>query len=273
MRQRSDAEAPQQQEGDLIMKDALGAVQSVVVLGAGSDIAQATVRALIARRARTIVLAARNPGALEGFADECRSLGATSVETVAFDAHDTDAHAAFVDAVFDKAGDVDLALLAFGVLGDQEVAERDPAAALEIAQVNYLGSVSTAVPISQRMREQGHGTIVALSSVAGERARRSNFVYGSSKAGMDAFFTGLGDALAETGSGVRVMVVRPGFVRTKMTEGLEAAPLSTTPEAVADAIVHGLERGAETVWVPGTMRYVMSVLRHVPRPIFRKLPI
>ena len=253
------------------MKDALGSVQSVLVLGAGSDIAQATVRKLVASRARTIVLAARDPESVAAFADELRGLGATNVDTIAFDAHDIDHHEAFVNDLFARAGDVDLAILAFGVLGDQEVAERDGAAAIEIAQVNYLGSVSTAVPISQRMRDQGHGTIVALSSVAGERARRSNFVYGSSKAGMDAFFQGLGDALV--GSGVKVMVVRPGFVHTKMTEGMEAAPLSTTPEAVADAIVKGIERGTETVWVPSTMRYVMSVLRHVPRPVFRKLPI
>ncbi|MET0276482.1 MAG: decaprenylphospho-beta-D-erythro-pentofuranosid-2-ulose 2-reductase [Acidimicrobiia bacterium] len=253
------------------MKDALGSVQSVLVLGAGSDIAQSTVRALVARRARTIVLAARDPESVAGFADELRTLGATRVDTIAFDAHDTDAHEALVEGVFSGAGDIDLAILAFGVLGDQEVAERDASAAIEIAQVNYLGSVSTAVPISQRMRDQGHGTIVALSSVAGERARRSNFVYGSSKAGMDAFFQGLGDALV--GTGVNVMIVRPGFVHTKMTEGMDAAPLSTTPEAVADAIVKGLARGTETVWVPNTMRYVMSVLRHVPRPVFRKLPI
>jgi decaprenylphospho-beta-D-erythro-pentofuranosid-2-ulose 2-reductase len=88
---------------------------------------------------------------------------------------------------------------------------------------------------------------------------------------MDAFFQGLGDSLV--GSGVRVMIVRPGFVHTKMTEGMDAAPLSTTPEAVADAIVQGLARNRETVWVPGPLRYVMTVLRHVPRPIFRKLPI
>jgi len=253
------------------MKDALGAVQSVLVLGAGSDIAQATVRKLIGQRARTVVLAARDPATLSSFAEECRTLGATRVESVAFDAHDTDAHAAFVDDVFARVGDVDLALFAFGVLGDQETAERDPAAAIEIAQVNYLGSVSTAVPVAQHMQDQGHGTIVALSSVAGERARRSNFVYGSSKAGMDTFFQGLADALV--GTGVHVMVVRPGFVHSKMTEGMEPAPLSTTPDAVADAIVHGIERGSVTVWVPPPLRYVMSVLRHVPRPVFRRLPI
>jgi decaprenylphospho-beta-D-erythro-pentofuranosid-2-ulose 2-reductase len=128
-----------------------------------------------------------------------------------------------------------------------------------------------AVPVSRRLHDQGHGTIVALSSVAGERARRSNFVYGSSKAGFDAFFQGLGDALV--GTGVQVMIVRPGFVHTKMTAGVEAAPLATTPEKVADAIVDGLQRGREIVWVPGVMRWVMSVLRHVPRPIFRRLPL
>ena len=253
------------------MKDALGSVQSVLVLGGGSDIAMATLRELVKRRARTIVLAARDPGALAGQVEELRALGATTVEAVAFDAHDTGAHTAFVDDLFGRVGDIDLALVAFGVLGDQEQAEQDAAAAVDIATVNYVGAVSVTVPIAQRMREQGHGTIVALSSVAGERARRSNFVYGSSKAGMDAFFQGLGDSLV--GTGVKVMIVRPGFVHTKMTEGMDAAPLSTTPEAVAAAILKGLARGSEQVWVPSTLRYVMSALRHVPRPVFRKLPI
>ena len=253
------------------MKDALGSVQSVLVLGGGSDIALATVRELVQRRARTVVLAARDPEALRATADALRAAGATTVETLPFDARDTASHEAFVADVFDRVGDVDVALLAFGVLGDQEEAEHDGRAAVDIAEVNYVGSVSVSVPIAQRMRAQGHGTIVALSSVAGERARRSNFVYGSSKAGMDAFFQGLGDSLV--GSGVRVMIVRPGFVHTKMTDGMDAAPMSTTPEAVADAIVKGLARNRETVWVPSQLRYVMSVLRHVPRPVFRKLPI
>jgi decaprenylphospho-beta-D-erythro-pentofuranosid-2-ulose 2-reductase len=157
------------------------------------------------------------------------------------------------------------------VLGDQEQLARDHDAAVEAVQVNYTGVVSVSVPLVERMRRQGHGTIVYLSSVAGERARKSNYVYGSTKAGMDAFAQGLGDSLAD--AGVQVMVVRPGFVRTKMTEGLEEAPLTTDPDAVADAIAAGLRRGAHTVWAPGPLRLVMSALRHVPRPIFRKLPI
>lgn len=253
------------------MQDALGGVQTVLVLGGGSEIAQATLRRLVANRTRTIVLAAREPEKLAGVVDELRALGATRVETVAFDAEAADTHEALIDDVIDRVGDLDLVLVAFGVLGDQAEAERDPAAATEIARVNYLGAVSLSVPLASRLRAQGHGIIVVLSSVAGERARRSNFVYGSSKAGLDALFQGLGDSLV--GSGVHVLIVRPGFVHTKMTAGLDAAPLATTPEAVAEAIVRGIERDSEIVWVPPALRVVMSVLRHAPRAVFRKLPL
>jgi decaprenylphospho-beta-D-erythro-pentofuranosid-2-ulose 2-reductase len=253
------------------MQDAVGGVQSVLVLGGGSEIAHATLRRLVAQRTRTVVLAARRPDELGDVVAELRRLGATRVETVAFDATDTATHEAFVESVFAGVGDIDLVLVAFGVLGDQAEAERDGEAAAEIARVNYLGAVSVGVPLAARLRAQGHGLIVALSTVAGERVRRSNFVYGSSKAGFDGFFQGLGDSLV--GSGVRVMIVRPGFVHSKMTEGLDPAPLATTPDAVADAIVRGVERGREVIWVPPALRYVMSGLRHVPRALFRKLPV
>jgi decaprenylphospho-beta-D-erythro-pentofuranosid-2-ulose 2-reductase len=253
------------------MQDALGAVQSALVLGGGSEIALATARALVARRARTIVLAARRPETLGGAIDELRSLGATTCEAVEFDAHDTASHDGFVADTFDRFGDIDLVLIAFGVLGDEEHARRDGTAAVDLMRTNFVGAVSVGVPVANRLQAQGHGALVVMSSVAGERARRSNYVYGASKAGLDAFFQGMGDALADTG--VRVMVVRPGFVHTKMTAGLDAAPLSTTPEAVAAAIMRGLERGSETVWVPPALRYAMSVLRHLPRAVFRRLPL
>ncbi|GGM68940.1 hypothetical protein GCM10012275_44250 [Longimycelium tulufanense] len=168
-------------------------------------------------------------------------------------------------------GDIDLAVVAFGVLGDQERAWQDVQVARELAEVNYVAPVSLGVLLAERMRAQGHGSIVALSSVAGERVRRSNFVYGSGKAGMDGFFLGLGEALRP--HGVRVCVVRPGFVRTKMTDGLDAAPLSVTAEDVATAVVEGVRAGKELVWVPGPLRWVMSALRHVPRALFRRLPM
>ena len=195
------------------MQDALGAVQSVLVLGGGSEIALATVRRLADARTQTVVLAARKPEALAAAVHELRERGITTVEAIEFDATALERHEAFVDDVFDRFGDFDVVLVAFGVLGDQTEAERYGTTATDIASVNYLGAMSIAIPIAQRLRTQGHGAIVALSSVAGERARRSNFVYGSSKAGMDAFFQGLGDSLV--GTGVHVMVVRPGFVHTQ----------------------------------------------------------
>ncbi|MGI8758345.1 MAG: decaprenylphospho-beta-D-erythro-pentofuranosid-2-ulose 2-reductase [Acidimicrobiales bacterium] len=253
------------------MKDSLGDPQSALVLGGTSDIALATVRAMIPRRLRTVVLAGRDTGAMAGVAGELRTAGATTVDVERFDALATDDHADLVERVFTRHGDIDVALVSFGVLGDQDRAEHDNAEAARIAATNYVGAVTTCLPLARRMAAQGHGTIVVLSSVAGERARRSNFVYGSSKAGLDAFAQGLGDSLQ--GTGARVLVVRPGFVHTKMTAGMPEVPLSTTPEAVAEAIIAGLRRGAEVVHVPASLRYVFSAIRHLPRPLFRKLPI
>jgi decaprenylphospho-beta-D-erythro-pentofuranosid-2-ulose 2-reductase len=253
------------------MNDALGAVQSVLVLGGGSEIALATVRRLVAARCHTVVLAGRDTEALATPAKELERAGAKTVDVVAFDALDFASHDAVVHDVFAVHGDIDLVIVAFGVLGDQELAETDASEARRIIDCNFTGAVSAIIPVVDALRAQGHGTIVVLSSVAGEKPRRSNFVYGSSKAGLDAFCQGLGDSLVETG--VRVVVVRPGFVHTKMTEGMAPAPLATDPTAVADAIVAGLGRGAEVIWAPGPLRYVMSALRHLPRPVFRKLPL
>ncbi|MEU0284634.1 decaprenylphospho-beta-D-erythro-pentofuranosid-2-ulose 2-reductase [Streptomyces sp. NPDC052492] len=251
------------------MKDAFGLPQSLLVLGGTSEIALAVARRLIARRTRTVWLAGRPSPGLDAAADQLRGLGA-EVRTVAFDALDPATHEEALGKVFAE-DDVDMVLLAFGTLGDQARDERDPAAAVRVAQTNYTGAVSAGLVCAGALQAQGHGSLVVLSSVAGERARRANFIYGSSKAGLDAFAQGLGDALY--GTGVQVMVVRPGFVRTRMTAGLPEAPLATTPEAVASAVELGLRRRSETVWVPGTLRLVMSALRHLPRGVFRRLPV
>jgi decaprenylphospho-beta-D-erythro-pentofuranosid-2-ulose 2-reductase len=253
------------------MKDALGSVQSVLVLGGGSDIALATVRALVAGRARRVVLAARRPDQLGAAVEELRRAGADRADTMAFDADDVDAHERVVAEAFERLGDVDLVLVAFGVLGDQEESLRDPASARAVLHTNLIGAASATLTVARRLRQQGHGTLVVLSSVAAERARRSNFVYGASKAGIDALCQGLGDELAA--DGIQVMVVRPGMVRTKMTAGMDEAPFTTTPEAVAEAIVDGLRRGSHTVWAPPVLRWVFAVLRHLPRPVFRRLDL
>ncbi|MFF4748625.1 decaprenylphospho-beta-D-erythro-pentofuranosid-2-ulose 2-reductase [Streptomyces sp. NPDC002514] len=251
------------------MKDAFGLPQSLLVLGGTSEIALATTRRLIARRTRTVWLAGRPSPTLDKAAEELRGLGA-DVRTVAFDALEPESHEAVLGKVFAE-GDVDMVLLAFGILGDQARDEREPVSAVRVAQTNYTGAVSAGLIAASALQTQGHGSLVVLSSVAGERARRSNFIYGSSKAGLDAFAQGLGDALH--GTGVHVMVVRPGFVRSRMTAGLDEAPLATTPQAVATAIELGLRRRAETIWVPGPLRLLMTALRHTPRALFRRLPI
>jgi decaprenylphospho-beta-D-erythro-pentofuranosid-2-ulose 2-reductase len=253
------------------MRDALGSVQSVLVLGGASDIALATMRALVGQRTRRVVLAGRRLDELGGAVEELQRAGAEQVDTVAFDADDVDSHERVVTESFERLGDVDLVLVAFGVLGDQEHSLRDPAAARAVLHTNLLGAASVTLTAARRLREQGHGTLVMLSSVAAERARRSNFVYGASKAGIDALCQGLADEL--TPDGIQVMVVRPGMVRTKMTAGMDEAPFTTTPEAVAEAIVDGLRRGSHTVWVPPALRWVFAALRHLPRPVFRRLDL
>ena len=251
------------------MRDALGAVQSVLVLGGGSDIAAATCELLARDRCRTVVLAGRSPERMAANAERLRAAGATTVDVVDFDAAAPDTHVAVIDGVFATHPDLDVVLLAFGVLGDQGAFDRDPAAAAAAATTNYVGAVSSGLAVADHLRRQGHGTLVVLSSVAGERVRPENFVYGSTKAGLDAFAQGLGDSLV--GTGASVLVVRPGFVRTAMTTHLDDGPMATTPEEVAADIVSGLRSGAHTVWSPAKLRYVFAVLRHLPRPVWRRV--
>ena len=250
------------------MFDAVGNPQSILLLGGTSEIGLAVVEAFASDRPMRVVLAARPSPRLDAARERVERLGC-AVETVPFDAREPDTHSDVVRKAA-AGGDIDVAIVAFGILGDNEKAWTDVAAAVELAQVNYTAAVSVGVALVDRMMEQRHGSLVALSSVAGERVRRSNFVYGSTKAGLDAFYTGLTEAVR--GFGVRVTVVRPGFVHTRMTEGRRPAPLSTTPEVVAAAVVAAVRGRKEQVWVPAQLRPVMSVLRHLPRSIFRRIP-
>jgi decaprenylphospho-beta-D-erythro-pentofuranosid-2-ulose 2-reductase len=249
--------------------DALGSPGSLLLVGGTSDIAVATARRYLQERPLRVIVAARDTPRRAAVAEELRAAGAT-VQVVDFDADDPASPRRMVTEAA-AGGDIDVAVVAFGQLGDQQQLAADADAVAALGRVNYVAPAVVGTVLANQLRHQGHGVIVALSSVAGERARASNFVYGSTKAGLDAFFSGLADSLA--GTGVSVLVVRPGFVRTKMTEGLDDAPLATTPEAVAEAIVTGVRKGRHTVWVPGAMRWVMSGLRHTPRAVFRKLPI
>ncbi|MGI5126752.1 decaprenylphospho-beta-D-erythro-pentofuranosid-2-ulose 2-reductase [Pseudonocardia sp. CA-107938] len=251
------------------MIDAVGNPQSILVLGGTSEIGLAVVEAFASDRPLRVVLAARPSERLDAAKAQLEARGC-AVETLPFDALALDTHADVVAKAF-AGGDIDVAVVAFGLLGDNEQAWTQIAKAVELAQVNYTAPVSIGVALAERFKQQGHGSLVALSSVAGERARRSNFVYGSTKAGFDAFYSGLTEALRPFG--VHVAVVRPWFVKSKMTEGVKPVPMATTPEAVAAVVVDAVRTRKELVWAPGPARWIMSALRHVPRPIFRRLPI
>ncbi|MBA8827482.1 decaprenylphospho-beta-D-erythro-pentofuranosid-2-ulose 2-reductase [Saccharopolyspora lacisalsi] len=252
------------------MIDAVGNPQSLFILGGTSDIALATAEQYAEQRSLRIILADRpeESDRMNEAAERLRQTGST-VTTLSFDARKPETHAEVVDKAFAD-GDIDVTLVAFGIQGDNEKGWTDAEAARLNADVNYVAPVSLGVHLSEKLRKQGHGNLVVMCSPAGERARRTNFVYGSAKAGLDVFYTGLTYALAD--SGVKVTVVRPNFVRTKLTEGMKPAPMAQTPQQVASTIVGAVRKGKEQVWVPAQMRWVMTVLRHLPRVIFRRLP-
>lgn len=252
------------------MLNAVGQAQNILLLGGTSEIGLAIVTEFLRRGPARVILAAREasphvPGAVQ----QMKDAGAREVEVIDFDATDTDSHPAVIDAAWEK-GDVDIAIVAFGTLGDQEELWQDQAKAVASAQTNYTGPLSVGVLLGQKFRAQGHGTIVAMSSVAGMKVRRSNFVYGASKAGLDGFYVQLGEALR--GSGAKVLVVRPGQVRTKMTDGLKEAPLTVDPERVAHDTVSAVIDGKSEIFVHPLFRYVTMVLNHIPKAIMRKLP-
>ncbi len=250
------------------MRDSLGIPQTLLVLGGNSEIGLATARRLVARGTQRVLLGVRDvPGSAQAL-ESLRRDGAEA-EAFEFDATRLDSHGDFVRMVFDGDRDIDGVLVAFGVYRDQSECEADVAVAQQVAETNFVGVVSVTALIAARLRDQGQGVIVLLSSTAAERPRRSHYVYGASKAGADAFFQGLGDALA--GSGVSVLVVRPGSVGTKMNAGRRQPPWATTSDAVAEAIGRALERGSSTIWVPSSLRWVMFVVRYLPRPLFRRL--
>lgn len=253
------------------MIDAVGNPQSLLILGGTSDIALATAEQYAQQRALRIVLAARPEEAelVEAAAEKLRKTGST-VTTIPFEARSPETHAEVIDKAFAD-GDIDVTLVAFGVQLDNEKSWTDAEAARLVAEVNYVAPMSLGVHLAEKLRKQGHGNLVMMASPAGERARRSNFVYGSAKGGIDLFYTGLTYALAD--SGVKVTVVRPNFVKTKLTEGLKPAPMAQTPQQVGSAIIDAVRKGKESIWVPGQMRWVMTVLRHLPRAIFRRLSI
>lgn len=252
------------------MIDAFGHPQSVVVLGGTSDIARSIVRSFAADRCRTVVLAGRDAAALGSAADQLRET-VQRVETVRFDALDAATADATVTRCLEAASEpVDLVIVAVGELGRQSEDEHSPTRVEQMLTVNFTWPAAALTALGRELAAQGHGRVVVLSSVAGYRIRRSNFLYGSSKAGLDGFAQGLGESLR--GTGVSVHIVRPGFVHTKMTSGLPPAPFAVEADAVAADVVRGLARNQPVIWSPPLLRWLFSVLRLLPQPIWRRMP-
>ncbi len=244
------------------MIDATGMPQTAVVIGGSSQIARDTLLLLADRRLRSVVLAGRGETALEATAAELRARGIDKVMTPYLDVTDTDRLDAFAKATARELGTIDLLLVAAGDLGTSDIDAVDAKTVSRTVVTNFAGPAAVVVAFLGTLRAQGAGRIVILSSAAGVRVRKANFVYGAAKAGVDGFALGLADALE--GTGVEVTVVRPGFVHTKMTAGLKRAPFAVESSTVAEAIVEGLETGASVVWVPHLLRAVFALLRLFP---------
>ncbi len=234
------------------------------MLGGTSEIGLAVLAALNLPAEAEVLLAGRDEARLAAAAKAlpCRATNLT------YDATELDAHQAVVDAAF-AGGPVDLVISAAGVLIDQDKLDANPRLAGQLVETNFTGHVTSILAAAARMRTQRHGTIVILSSIAAIRPRKANFVYGAAKAGLDAFGRGLADSL--NGTGVRVLLVRPGFVTGRMTAGMTPAPLATTPARVGTAVAAALATRAEVIWVPPALSVLAAVLRLVPRPLWRRL--
>lgn len=240
----------------------------VAIFGGRSEIGLAVATRLAP--GATVVLAAR-PGPMGEAVDACRKAGAARVEVFDFDADDVAAQPGLVAAIEESVGPIDVAVLAFGVLGDQQRAETDSEFAASVLHTDFIAQAALLTVLADRLRPRGHGTIVAFSSVAGARVRRANYVYGSAKAGLDGFASGLADALH--GSGVHLVIARPGFVIGRMTQGMEPAPFSSTPDQVADAVVRRIERGRGVeLWIPWQLKLMFAVAAVVPRSLWRRMP-
>jgi decaprenylphospho-beta-D-erythro-pentofuranosid-2-ulose 2-reductase len=247
----------------------VGSPPRVLLLGGTSEIGLAILASIGLPADAEVILAGRDEQRLAAAGKELAAKGlAAQVKTMAYDAMDTAGHQAFADAVF-AGGPLDLVISAAGVLIPQEDVERDVGRAADMVQTNFTGHVTSLLAIATRMRARQRGTIVVLSSVAAVRPRKANFVYGAAKAGLDAFARGLADSLH--GSGVRVVLVRPGFVIGRMTAGMPAAPLSSTPAQVGAATAAALRGGKDTVWIPAPLAGLALALRLVPRPLWRRV--
>ncbi len=240
--------------------------RTALVLGGTSDIGLAVLEQLHGLGVDRAVLASRTPPSTPPVV----AGGAVQCSSIRWDVLDVEAHAAMFDEAVDRLGSVDVVVCAVGMLGHHAGLSMGPEQVDEMVRTNFAGPAAALAVAAQRLRARGAGTIIVFSSVAGVRPRRSNYVYGSTKSGLDAFARGIADAVH--GSGVHVLVVRPGFVRSSMTEGLDPAPFATDPGTVAAAVARAVGRGRSgTVWVPPLLGPLFSTLQLAPSWLWRSV--
>ena len=254
------------------MKNGVGVAQNIVLFGGTSEIGQAILRRVVKPGAARLVLVSRDIDAANIAAADLIGLHPDmDVHHVRFDAADASSMRAVVDEVAGEIGDIDVAIVAQGLLNEGRDYYADPSALIEMANVNFTASMSLLYALAGRMRSQGYGKIVLLSSVAGERVRKGNPAYGATKAGIDGFALALDHELE--GSGASILVVRPGFVTTKMTAGMSKVPFSTDAASVAKAVEQGIASDKKIVWVPGLLKWMFTILKALPIAVWRRLPL
>ena len=242
----------------------------ILIIGATSAIAQAFAR-LCLPRGDELFLVARNSAKLQVLAADLQVRGAKRIRTLAADANDFERHGPMLEAARRELGGVDTVLIAHGALGDQKAAEGDFKLAEQAYKTNFLSVVSMLTPISAYFEAQRRGTIAVISSVAGERGRQSNFIYGSAKGGLSLYLAGLRNRLYP--SGVTVLAIKPGFVDTPMTAHLKKGALFASPEKVARDILRAIEKGKSVLYTPAIWLWIMAVIRLIPETIFKRLKL
>lgn len=245
-------------------------MRKVMIVGATSAIARETAR-LFAAAGDRLFLVGRNPERLQAVADDLKVRGSSEVPTAVADLDDVSKHPELIEAAAQAMGGLDTVLVAHGVLGDQRQAESDYATTEASLRTNFLSVVSLLTPVANRFEAQGHGTIAVISSVAGDRGRQSNYVYGTAKAALSTFLSGLRNRLYR--SGVNVVDIRPGFVDTPMTAHLPKGPLFVGPDVVARGIHRAIQRRSDVVYLPRFWSLIMLIIRLIPEPVFKRLKL
>ncbi len=249
--------------------------QHIVIFGATSAIAQACAR-LWQQRGAQLVLVGRHAARLHALADDLRTragvTGAAHIHTLQADLDPLGGHATLVDKATALLGSIDIALIAQGSLPDQRECETDPALALREIHTNGVAVVHLAGLLGRQLAAQGHGSLAVISSVAGDRGRQSNYVYGAAKGLVTLYLQGLRNSLFA--SGVHVLTIKPGFVDTPMTAAIpKNGPLWATPEQVARGIVRAIDRRQDVAYVPGWWRLIMAVICAIPESTFKRLKL